>query len=87
MYYVYLKLFQFIDVNILTGSNICQRHTLLFSTIGVLPEEISAYNLFLSLIFSSHVCLLFLTTLELIFFYLYNSKLHPFHRILMKEGI
>ena len=68
------------------GSNICLRHNLLFNTIGVLPEEIDVYNLVLCLIFSSHVILLLLTMMELYFFYLYNSKFHPFCRILIKEG-
>ena len=72
---------------ILLGSNICARHNLMFNTIGVLPEETSAYNLIIWLICSSHSCLLLLTIIEMICFFLYNSKYHPFKMILQIEGI
>ena len=73
--------------SMLSGSNICHRHNLLFNTIGVLPEETDAYNLIICLICASHSCLLLLTIFEMIFFYLYNSKFHPFKMILQPEGI
>ena len=52
-----------------------------------MPEEITAYNLVIFLIFSSHSCLLILTIMEILFFWLYNSKFHPFRMILLSEGI
>ena len=58
----------------------------MFNTIGVLPEEIAAYNLVTILIYSSVSCLILLTGLELGFFCLYNSKFHPFGSILILEG-
>ena len=72
---------------ILLGSNICGRHNFLFDTMGVLPEEKNAYNLIIGLIYSSHSCLLLLTIIEMICFFLYNSKYHPFKMILQIEGI
>ena len=72
---------------IISGSNICARHNFLFDTIGVLPEETNAYNLIIWLIYSSHSCLLLLTIIEKICFFLYNSKCHPFKMILQIEGI
>ena len=72
---------------ILLGSNICARHNLMFNTIGVLPEETNAYNLIIWLICSSHSCLLLPTIIEMICFFLYNSKYHPFKMILQIEGI
>ena len=68
------------------GSNICQRHALLYNTIGVLPEELEAYNLIIVLVCVSTLCLLFLTIMELGFFCLYNGKFHPFASILEFEG-
>ena len=72
---------------IISGSNICARHNFLSDTIGVLPEETKAYNLIIWLICSSHSCLLLLTIIEMICFFLYNSKYHPFKMILQIEGI
>ena len=75
-----------IIISLFAGSNICQRHVLLYNTIGVLPEELEAYNLILVLVYVSTLCLLFLTIMELGFFYLYNGKFHPFASILELEG-
>ena len=65
-----------------------ERHTILYNSIGFLGEELEAMHTITGLILNSTIYISIGILLEACFFYLYNSSLHPFAKILdVSEGI
>ena len=69
----------------ITGKNVFERHELLVNSIGAFPEEIEAYEQIKWMIVLSYLGLGLLTFIQIISFYLYNGKFHPFSLIVMDE--
>ena len=67
----------------LAGYKISERHKILYNSIGVHEEEIQAYHNVIWLMVVSFLLLVFCSTMEIIFFCLYNNKMHPFKNILI----
>ena len=61
-----------------TGTNIFDRHAILVNSIGAFPEEIEAYVQIQWMIGLSYSLLVLLTTIQIVSFYLYNDRFHPF---------
>ena len=61
-----------------TGTNIFDRHAILVNSIGAFPEEIEAYVQIQWMIGLSYPLLVLLTTVQIVSFYLYNDRFHPF---------
>ena len=62
-----------------------ERHDILQRTIGYLDEEQEALDKGYMLLICSTVTMAVVSLLQTVFFYLYNSKLHPFANILVDE--
>ena len=62
-----------------------ERHDMLQRTIGYLDEEQEALDRGYMLLICSTVTMAVVSLLQTVFFYLYNSKLHPFANILVDE--
>ena len=62
-----------------------ERHSFLHDTIGYLPEENEAFESVNFLLFGSFGYIIGSSILEMILFYLYNSKFHPFKNILVSD--
>ena len=69
----------------ITGKNIFERHELLVNSIGAFQEEIDAYEQIKWMVILSYLGLGLLTFIQIISFYLYNGKFHPFSLIVMGE--
>ena len=67
------------------GINIFERHDILQKTIGAFPEEIEAYEQIQWMIGLSYSLLLLLTLVQIVTYYLYNGRFHPFAMIVMPE--
>ena len=67
------------------GINIFERHNILEKTIGAFPEEIEAYKQIQWMIGLSYSLLLLLTLVQIVTYYLYNGRFHPFALIVMPE--
>ena len=61
------------------------RHKLLERTIGTFKEEDEAYNLVTSLMILIPSSLLILSTLEMVLFLIYNTKMHPWKALLVSQ--
>ena len=68
-----------------TGTNIFDRHAILVNSIGAFPEEIEAYVQIQLMIGLSYPLLVLLTTIQIVSFYLYNDRFHPFALIVRTE--
>ena len=62
-----------------------ERHDILQRTIGYLDEEQEALDKGYMLLICSTVTMAVVSLLQTVFFFLYNSKLHPFANILVDE--
>ena len=62
-----------------------ERHDILQRTIGYLDEEQEALDKGYMLLICSTVTMAVVNLLQTVFFFLYNSKLHPFANILVDE--
>ena len=74
-----IKNLNFIDLKIE------ERHSFLYDTIGYLPEEKEAFEKVNFLLFGSFGYMIVGSVLEMILFYLYNNKCHPFKNILVSD--
>ena len=63
---------------ILLGFNIFERHAILINSIGAFQSEIEAFEQIKVMISIGYALLLLLTVTQLITYYLYNGKFHPF---------
>ena len=72
-------------ITLIIGKNVFQRHEILVSSIGAFPEEIKAYEQIKWMIGLSYMLLAFLTFIQIMSFYFYNGKFHPFSLIVMGE--
>ena len=61
---------------------IVERHGFLLNSIGVLEQEVQAYKDVQIWMGSSTLYLVFATIMEIVLFWLYNQKYHPFADIL-----
>ena len=61
------------------------RHKLLERTIGTFKEEDEAYNLVTSLMILIPSSLFILSTLEMVLFLIYNTKMHPWKALLVSQ--
>ena len=68
-----------------TGTNIFDRHAILVNSIGAFPEEVKAYEQIQWMIALSYSLLLFFTLVQIVTYYLYNGRFHPFALIVMPE--
>ena len=62
-----------------------ERHDILQRTIGYLDEEQEALDRGYMLLICSTVTIAVVSLLQTVFFFLYNSKLHPFANILVDQ--
>ena len=62
-----------------------ERHDILARTIGYLDEEQEALDRGYLLMICSTVTMVVGSLLQILFFYLYNGKFHPFANILVDE--
>ena len=64
-----------------------ERHDILLNTSGPFPEEFEAMDKIKLLIGLGYSLLVVLTILQVVSFYLYNERFHPFAKIVMPEPI
>ena len=62
-----------------------ERHDILIRTIGYLDEEQEAMDMGNMLLIGSTVTMVAGSLLQILFFYLYNGRFHPFANILVDE--
>ena len=62
-----------------------ERHNVLERTIGYLDEEQEALDRGYFLLIGSAITVIVGSLLQILFFYLYNGKFHPFTNILVDE--
>ena len=67
------------------GYNIFERHDIIVNSIGAFPEEIQAYEKIQMMIGLGYSIIVFLTIIQVVSYYLYNGKCHPFAMIVMPE--
>ena len=70
---------------IILGINIFERHDVLVNSIGALPQEIGAFYKIQWFIGLGYSLLLVVTIVQLVTYYLYNGKYHPFAKIVMPD--
>ena len=70
---------------VVLGVNIFERHTILIDTIGAFPEEIKAFEQIIFMIPFGYTSLMMLTLIQLLSYYLYNGKFHPFAIIVQPQ--
>ena len=67
------------------GITIFDRHDILVNSIGAFPQEIIAFQQIQWMIGLSYSLLILLTLLQILTYYLYNGRYHPFAMIVMPE--
>ena len=67
------------------GYNIFERHDIIVNSIGAFPQEIQAYEKIQLLIGLGYSSVVFLTIIQVVSYYFYNGKFHPFAMIVMPE--
>ena len=67
---------------VILGINIFARHDVLVNSIGAFPEETTAYEQIKWMIGLSYPLLVLLTITQMVTYYLYNGRFHPFALIL-----
>ena len=85
MFYCFHQCFDFNYLCIFVGINIFERHDILVNSIGAFPEEIKAHEQIKWMIGLSNFLLVFLTLVQIVTYYLYNGRFHPFALILAPE--
>ena len=68
---------------LILGVNVFERHNLLVSSIGAFPEEFEAFEGIKVLLGVGYTALLLLTLLQIVSYYLYNGKFHPFAALII----
>ena len=58
---------------------------MLLNSIGIFSEEIQAYEKIKLMLILSYTTLVILTIVQVMSYYLYNSKFHPYAMIVMPE--
>ena len=74
-----------LDVFSFAGIHISDRHDTLVNSIGAFPQENEAYEQIQWMIGLSYSLLLLLTLVQIVTYYLYNGRFHPFALIVMLE--
>ena len=72
---------------IFLGINAFERHDILVDSIGVYPEEIQAYDQIKLMIILGYTALLILTLIQVLSYYLYNGRFHPFAIIVQPQPV
>ena len=67
------------------ASNIFERHHILVNSIGTYPEENDAYFQIQIIVGFGFSSLALMTMVQLVSYYLYNCKYHPFNKIVQKD--
>lgn len=67
------------------GVNVFERHELLVNTIGAFPEEYQSFEQIKLMIALSFSLLVTLTFVQVVTYYLFNGRLHPFNKIITSE--
>ena len=62
-----------------------ERHDILLNTSGPFPKEFEAMDKIKLLIGLGYLFLVVLTIVQVVSFYLYNKRFHPFARIVMPD--
>ena len=67
----------------LAAFHVFERHSILLDSIGAFPEEIEAFELVKLMLIIGYSFLIFLTICQVVLYYLYNGKFHPYSKIVM----
>ena len=67
----------------IAATHVFERHFLLVQSIGVFPEETGAYEVVKLMLIIGYSLLIFLTICQVVLYYLYNGKYHPYSKIVM----
>ena len=70
-----------------SGSNIFDRHNILVNSIGAFPEEIEAHGQIKWMIGLSYTLLVVVTIIQIVSYYLYNGRFHPFASIILPKQV
>merc|ERR1711884_917656 len=73
----------FLSPLIILGIHVFERHSILVDSIGVFPEETEAFELVKLMLIIGYSLLVFLTICQVVLYYLYNGKYHPYSKIVM----
>ena len=65
--------------------NMWERHDILLNSIGPFPEEFEAMEKIKLIIGLGYSLLVVLTIVQVVSFYLYNKRFHPFAKIVMPD--
>ena len=65
--------------------NVFERHNLLLNSIGAFPEEYEAFNKLILLLSLGYSLLVLCTIIQVVSYYYFNGKYHPFAIIVMPE--
>ena len=58
---------------------------MLLDSIGAFPEETEAFELVKLMLIIGYSFLVFLTICQIVLYYLYNGKYHPYNKIVMPD--
>ena len=72
---------------VILGINVFERHTILVNSIGAFPEEIEAFERIQLMLILSFTFLVLFTIIQMVSYYIYNGKFHPFALILQEDVI
>ena len=75
----------FLSPLIVLGVNVFERHNLLLNSIGAFPEEYEAFDKIILLLSLGYSLLVLCTTIQVVSYYYFNGKYHPFALIVMPE--
>ena len=70
---------------IILAINVFERHHLLLNSIGAFPEEYEAFNKIILLLCLGYTLLMLCTIIQIVSYYLFNGKYHPFALIVLPE--
>ena len=62
-----------------------ERHDILVNTTGVFPEEVEAMEKIKLMLGLGYSMLVVLTIVQVVSFYFYNGRFHPFAKIVMPD--
>ena len=70
---------------IILGINVFERHDVIVKSIGAFPEETQAYDQIILMIIIGYSSLLILTLIQVLSYYFYNGRFHPFAVIVQPQ--
>eukprot|EP00093_Oithona_nana_P000764 00764.XXX_1755_135_1 [CDS] Oithona nana genome sequencing. len=73
----------FLTPIIILAIHVFERHSILQNSIGVFPEELQAYEVVKLMLIIGFSLLVLLTICQLVLYYLYNGKYHPYSKIVL----